>query len=291
MGKKKKEREDSAMQIGIRLHDMAPGTLARRLETARRQGFCCAHVALSKTVDGFKMSEAEQRLTPEFAAEMKALFASSGQECVLLGCYQQLANPDREALEKTQACYRAHIRFSRWMGARMVGTETPCKTVSFPRPVWESEEAFRLFEDGLRPVLRYAQEQDVLLAVEPVFCDIVSTPERAQRLLDDMRSDHLRIILDGVNLLSNEAALDPGPVIEDAIRRLGDRVALLHMKDFRLVPGERRPVSVACGQGGMRYEQLLSFAREKGLPMTVENTAPENAAATREYLEALAAAL
>ena len=36
------------MRIGIRLHDTAPGSLKDRLGFAREQGFCCAHVALSK---------------------------------------------------------------------------------------------------------------------------------------------------------------------------------------------------------------------------------------------------
>ncbi|MBR1584451.1 MAG: sugar phosphate isomerase/epimerase [Clostridia bacterium] len=281
----------SPLKIGIRLHDMAPGTLAQRLAAARAQGFCCAHVALSKTVAGFQMKDAPQRLTADFAAQVKQDFDAAGLECALLGCYQQLANPDAEALEKTLACYRAHIRFARMMGARMVGTETPWKNAALPQPVWESEDAFRLFIDGLIPVVRCAEEEGVIMAVEPVFCDIISTPERAERMLDAIHSDHLKIILDAVNLLSNEGALNPAPIVEDALRRLGDRVALVHMKDFRLEAGAGRPVSIACGTGSMRYERLIAFAMEKGLPMTVENTTPENAVATREYLEGIGASL
>ncbi len=36
------------MQIGIRLHDIAPGTLEERVEIAHEQGFTCAHLALTK---------------------------------------------------------------------------------------------------------------------------------------------------------------------------------------------------------------------------------------------------
>ena len=41
------------MNIGIRLHDTAPGTLKERLSFARAQGFTCAHVALGMTLEGF----------------------------------------------------------------------------------------------------------------------------------------------------------------------------------------------------------------------------------------------
>ncbi len=278
-----------SLPIGIRLHDTAPGALPERLLSARRQGFCCAHLALSKAVEGFKMSEAPEKLTEEFAQAVKGDFAAAKMDCVLLGCYQQLTWRDEETLEKTREVYRAHLRFAKWMGAWAVGTETPAKGLTFSDGLpEESEEAYQLFLRGLRPLLRCAEEEGVPLAVEPVFCDVISTPKRAERLLEDAGSDYLRIILDGVNLLSGETAEDQDRIIEKAIRLLGDRVCLVHLKDYRLIPGDRRLESIACGRGSMRYERLLAFAKEKGLPMTLENTAPDNAEDTRLYLERLA---
>ncbi len=282
----------SSLRCGIRLHDTAPGTLTERLAGAAKQGFCCAHVALSKIYDGFSMGEATTRLTADFAEEVGGAFQRTGMRCALLGCYLQLAQKDGEALEKTREIYRAHLRFARLMGAELVGTETPAKGLRFADgPAAESEEAFRLLIRGLRPLIRDAEEEGVTLAVEPVFCDIVSTPERAERMLDALGSDRVQIILDAVNLLSNETAQHPDGVIGEAIRRLGDRVRLLHMKDFMLSPVEARPLAAACGQGGMRYEALVSFALRRGLPMTLENTAPDNAEAARLYLEAIAGKL
>ena len=277
------------LKIGIRLHDTVPGALKERLAFVRAQGFCCAHIALSKLEPGFRMPDAPKLLTPEYAQSLKESFASQGMDCVLLGCYLQLAQADDAERERVSEIYRAHIRFARQMGAMMVGTETPAKGLAFSEPITESEEAYQLFLRALRPLVRTAEEEDVLLGIEPVFCDIISTPARAERMLDEIGSDHLRIILDAVNLLSNEAALDPEPVIEDAIHRLGDRVALMHMKDFQLREGAARPDSVACGLGGMRYDRLVAFASGRGLPMTLENTTPDNAKATRLFLERIAA--
>ena len=47
----------------------------------------------------------------------------------------------------------------------------------------------------------------------------------------------------------------------------------------------------ACGMGAMRYEQLLSFAAARSLPMTLENTVPENAETARLHLEGIMAAM
>ena len=114
----------------------------------------------------------------------------------------------------------------------------------------------------------------------------MSTPERAERLLEALNSDHVEIILDSVNLLSPENAPRAETVIDEAIRRLGDRVRVLHMKDYRLEEG--KVLSTACGLGVMRYEKLVAFARARNLPMTLEDTRPDNAEAAREYLERFA---
>ena len=276
------------MKTGIRLHDMAPGTLRERLSRAREQGFCCAHLALSKTVEGFSMNEAPARLAdPAFAEEIRSAFEDAGMKCALLGCYLNLADPDEVSRRHTQEIYYAHLRFAKAIGAAMVGTETkPVSSAPFARTCAESEEGFRLFLEALKPVVRRAEEEDVLLAVEPVWYHIISTPERAQRMLEETDSDHLRIILDAVNLISPETAGRAEDIVADAIARLGGRVALLHLKDY-CIDGDRM-TAVACGTGAMRYETLLRFARERDLMMTLENTTPDNAEAARLYLEAVA---
>ena len=276
------------MNIGIRLHDTLPGTLSERLGYARAQGFSCAHLALSKALSDFSMNDAPRLLDEALAARVRSDFAAQGMECAVLGCYLSLADPDEAARARTQAIYRAHLRFSRLIGAGVVGTETPAAPgARFDAPQQDSEEAFQLFLESVRPVARWAEEEDAVLAVEPVWRHIVSTPERAERLLEALNSDHVQIILDSVNLLSPANAPQAEAVIDEAIRRLGDRVRVLHMKDYtRAKNGD--VLSTACGLGVMRYEKLIAFARARNLPMTLEDTRPDNAEAARKYLEQFA---
>ena len=279
------------MKIGIRLHDTAPGTLRERLEFIRNQGFCCAHVALSKVLDHFEMKDAPEKLTEAYAAEVSRDFRDTGTDCAVLGCYLNLADPDAERRARTQEIYRAHLRFAAQIKAGVVGTETYANPDSvFPEPAARSEEAFRLFTDSLKTVVHYAEEVDAVLAVEPVYHHIISTPERAERMLEAVSSDHLQIILDAVNLIRPEDTERAQEIVEDAIRRLGDRVRILHMKDLVLQPdGKMR--SCACGLGSMRYDRLLAFAKKRDLPMTLEDTVPDNAEEARLYLERIAGGL
>jgi sugar phosphate isomerase/epimerase len=278
------------MNIGIRLHDTKPGTLRERLGYAREQGFSCVQLAMSKAVPGFAMADAPKLLTRELAEEVKEELRRAEMECAVLGCYLAMTTKDEEKAAKTREIYEAHLRFAPWMGALVVGTETPAHSETAYSPsAAESEEAFAFFIDCLRPLVRCAEEAGAILAIEPVWKHIVSTPERAERMLDAVPSEHLQIILDSVNLISPAAPEAAPALVEEAIRRLGDRVRVLHMKDFTPAEGVIR--SSACGTGQMRYERLLAFARERNLPMTLEDTKPDNAQAARLHLETIAAAL
>ena len=276
------------MNIGIRLHDTEPGSLKERLAFARAQGFSCAHVALSKVLDDFAMEDAPEKLTDEYALRVRKEFDESGLECAVLGCYLNLADPNPERRAQTQEIYKAHLRFAAKIGARVVGTETYANPESvFSDPAPQSEEAFRLLLDSLKPVIRCAEETGTVLAVEPVWSHIISTPERAARMLEELSSDHLQIILDVVNLISPQEAGRAEKIISHALFLLDDRIRILHMKDFVITP-EGEMDACACGLGLMRYERLLSFAKDRNLPMTLENTVPENAEEARLHLERIA---
>ena len=275
------------MNIGIRLHDTAGSTLEEHLKSAREQGFSCAHIALSKTIPGFSMKDAPTLLTDSLAAEVRALLDKYGMECAVLGCYLNLATPDEAELANTLASYKAHLHFARAIGARVVGTETGAPNTAYATcPECWTEESLQLFIDRLRPVVRYAEEAGSIIAIEPVCRHIVSTPERARRVLDAIDSPALQIILDAVNLLTLDNYPRYDELIDESVRLFGDRIRVLHMKDFHIVPGMEDVQSIACGTGCMNYTRLLSLARSiPGIPMTLEDTVPSNAEAARLFLE------
>ncbi len=281
------------MNIGIRLHDTAGTLLNERLQHARAQGFSCVHVAMQKVTPGFQMMNAPALLTDALADEVRAALTANGQSCAVLGCYLNLATPDAEEYARTLACYQAHLRFAAKIGALVVGTETGAPNTAYrTTPECWTEEALELFINRLRPVVQTAEETGTMIAIEPVCRHIVNTPERAQRVLDAIDSSALQIILDTVNLLTPDNCRQADDIVADALRRFGDRVMVLHMKDYKNVAGHADVQSMACGLGDMDYTRLLRFAKSRpGLPMTLEDTKPDNAEAARLFLEGKAAAL
>ncbi|MFT4106308.1 MAG: sugar phosphate isomerase/epimerase family protein [Lacrimispora sp.] len=272
------------MQIGIRLHDVAPGTIEERVKTAHDQGFTCVHLALSKTVK--EHSVENSALTPGYAAYLRKMFARYDMDIAVLGCYLNLAHPDPEELKKIQERYFAHLRFASILGCSVVGTETGAPNAEYRyEPVCHTEEALDTFIKNLIPVVRCAEKFGVIMAIEPVWSHIVYNSKQALKVLKAIDSPNLRIILDPVNLLSAENSENREQVIGEAIEDLGQYTDVLHMKDF-VMEGDK-VVSGAPGTGVMKYDRILEFARKEKpyIQMTIEDSKPDNAEWSRKFLE------
>lgn len=271
------------MQIGLRIHDAAKLPLEERLAVIHEQGFTCGHLALSKVLD--KKMAAPEALTPGYAMYLKRLFAKNELDIAVLGCYLNLANPNAEQLKEIVEKYKAHIRFASHLGCGVVGTETGALNEAYKyEPRSHTEEALEIFINNLRPVVEYAEKMGVIFAIEPVFKHIVCNPVRARRVLDEINSPNLQIILDPVNLLDISNYQNQVQIVEEAIELLGKDVAVVHIKDY--VVKDDKLESVAAGMGKMNYDAIMKFVKEKKpyIHTTLENTIPENAVQAKEYI-------
>ena len=263
------------MQLGIRLHDTKELPFEERIADVHSLGFACGHLALSKVIREFPTTD--EALTPGLAMYIKNVFARNQVDIAVLGCYLNLATPNPEQLKKITNRYMAHIRFASWLGCGVVGTETgaPNETYSFV-PQCHGEEALQTFITNLRPIVKYAEQMGVVMAIEPVWKHIVCTPGRARRVLDEIASPNLQIILDPVNLLDFCNYQDQEAIVKEAIEVLGPDVAMVHLKDCMPVDGKLE--AMGCGQGMMKYEAVLKFIKERKpyIHVTLENTKPEN---------------
>ncbi len=271
------------MQFGIRLHDAVQAPVEERLKIVKEQGFTCAHVALSKVIS--ENSVAPEALTPGYAMHLRRLFDKYELDCAVLGCYLNLATPDAAQLKAAQEKYMANIRFAAHLGAGVVGTETGAPNVEykFEEACW-NEESLQIFIRNLRPVVKYAEQMGGLVAIEPVVRHIVCNPVRARRVLDEIGSPNLRIILDPVNLLEIYNYEKQDEIIDEAIELLGKDVAVLHVKDFAITDG--RLVSVPVGQGQCHWDRIMPYMKKEKPYMhaTLEDTRPDNAVAALNYI-------
>ena len=274
------------MQLGIRLHDIKKAPLEERLAIANEQGFLCGHLALSKVISEYPVDDGA--LTPGYAMYLKKLFAKNGLDIAVLGCYLNLANPNEEQLAKITHRYLAHIRFASLLGVGVVGTETGAVNEEYKfEEKNHSDEALDIFIRNVKPVLSYAEKMGVIFAIEPVWKHIVYNPARARRVLDEINSPTLQIILDPVNLLDYCNYKDQVAIVDEAIDLLGEDVAMVHLKDF--IPEDGKLRSVGCGLGQMDYTSVLKFMKDHKpfIHATLEDTTPENNVQVKNFIQGL----
>lgn len=271
------------MQLGIRLHDTKKLPFEERIKDVHELGFACGHLALGKVITEFPTDDGA--LTPGLAMYIKKVFAKNDVDIAVLGCYLNLANPNPEKLKQITHRYMAHIRFASLLGCGVVGTETGAPNETYTAvPECHGEEALQTFITNLRPVVKYAEQMGVILAIEPVWKHIVYNPVRARRVLDAIASPNLQIILDPVNLLDICNYECQKEIVREAIEVLGDDIAMVHIKDFQVEDGKL--VSVGAGLGQMDYTDLMRFIRKRKpyMHVTLENTTPENNIRCRDHI-------
>ena len=278
------------MQLGIRLHDihtkLGPEfqTMEKRAQTAREEGFTCVHLAYSKVIKGYTFDDCA--LTEGLAKYTRRVFEGQGLDVAVLGCYLNLAHPDPDKLKEIQSRYYGHLRVASLLGAGVVGTETGAPNAQYKMDAnTHSDEALDTFIRGLAPVVERAEKCGVTMAIEPVWKHIVYSPDRAVKVLEAIQSPNLRIIFDPVNLLYPGNLDERGKVIGEAMEKLCDRIAVVHLKDC--VPDGDDLKSIAAGTGVMDYREILKFikARKPFIHTTLENTTDENAVSSRMYLQ------
>lgn len=272
------------MRIGIRAHDVEYAPLEELIPNIHAQGFHCMHIALSKSIKEFKPEIGT--MTPGLAMYMKELCAENKVDIAVLGCYLNLCNPDPEQHKQIVEKYMAHIRFASVLGCGVVGTETGAVNIEYKyEPANHSDEALECFIKNLRPIVKYAEQFGVIMAIEPVWKHIVNTVERARKVLDAIDSPNLQIIFDPVNLLCVDNISEQDDIINKAFELLGKDIAVVHCKDY-VVEGDDLK-SIAAGTGSLNYPLLLRKIKEYKpyVHCTLENTISENAVATREFME------
>ncbi|MCR5217006.1 MAG: sugar phosphate isomerase/epimerase [Lachnospiraceae bacterium] len=273
------------MNLGIRLHDVSKEKLnfEELIALVAEKKFTCGHLALSKAFNDFKVDIGA--MTPGLAMHIRQVCEKNHVDLCVLGCYLNLCNPDPVKHAEIVEKYKAHIRFASFLNVACVGTETGARNVEYKYDIDNhSEEALETFIENLRPIVKYAEQFGVIFAIEPVWKHIVYNLERAKRVIEAIDSPNLQIIFDPVNLLCPENLEEQDEMMEYAFRELNNHIAVIHCKDYKLENGEL--VSIAAGTGSYHYPKLMKLIKEHKpyVHVSLENTIPENAIATRDFM-------
>ncbi len=201
-------------------------------------------------------------ITPETADEIRAAVAARGLTMAAVSGTYNMAHPDRRVRDVGAARLAELIAAAPRLGTRVV---TLCTGTRDPDDMWRAHpgnagpEAWRDSLEQIAAAVVVAERHDVVLAFEPEHNNVVVDASAGRRLLDELRSEHLRVVIDAANLV-RPGELDRQPeTLRGAFALLGDTLVLAHAKDVR-----DDGTVVAAGHGGLDYGLYVELLRDAG---------------------------
>jgi sugar phosphate isomerase/epimerase len=272
------------LNIGARAHDYCTTGISETAEAISSLNFSRIQLALTKSIKGFGQDAG--LISPGFATNVRNTLAARRISIAVLGCYINIAHPDERTYSRLSDFFKAHLRYSRDFGASLVGTETGSLNSDYSfTPENHTSKALDFVIKRVSDLVSCAEKSGAIVGIEAVTKHIISSPERMKIVLDSVNSSNLQVIFDPVNLLDENNYTQQEKIIETSFELFGDRIIIIHSKDFIISSGEIK--TVETGKGLLNYRFLLNLIEQKKplIDILLENSKPETAAQCREYLQ------
>jgi sugar phosphate isomerase/epimerase len=199
---------------------------------------------------------------PGVADGVRAAVAARGLRMAAVSGTYNMAHPDPAVRADGAARLAALIAAAPRLGTRVV---TLCTGSRDPGDMWRAHpanatpEAWRDSVEQITAALAVAEAHDVMLAFEPEHNNVVSDATAGRRLLDELRSDLLGVVIDAANLVRPGELARQRDTLPEAFALLGDELVLAHAKDVR-----DDGAVVPAGRGGLDYALYVRLLRAAG---------------------------
>ncbi len=246
------------MRIGV-FAKIFPGTRPDTvLNSARDAGF--AGVQYNMVCSG--LQSMPDSVSDSVADAVTRAAADAGITIEAISATYNMIHPDpnvrRQGLHSLEAiASQAHT-----IGTRLL---TLCNGTRDPIDQWryhsdnETPEAWSDLISACHDALRIAEAHDIDLGVEPERANVISSATQARRLIDELGSPRIKIVLDPANLVEGMPPNRWRAIVKDSIDLLAGRIVLAHAKD-RASSGK----VTAPGNGAIDFSHLVDCLHHAG---------------------------
>jgi sugar phosphate isomerase/epimerase len=194
-------------------------------------------------------------IPPGIAETIAAAASGTGVSLAGVSATYNMVHPDPLVRHRGLESLAAIAAVAHEMGTRLL---TLCTGTRDPDDKWrrhadnDTPEAWRDLVQSMEAAIAIADRYDVDLGIEPEHTNVVDSAARARRLIAELQSPRLKIVLDPANLFQTEMAEERRRIIAEAIDGLAERIVMAHAKD-RTADG----TFVTAGKGVIDYPHYL----------------------------------
>lgn len=248
------------MQLGIFSTVFERETLEEKLDAVRDTGFACVQ---------FHMQCAGVEPMPEEISEglCDRIRVAHAERGVVIGAVSgtfNMVHPDvtewEDGLRRLGVLARACGR----MGASIVTLCTGTRNTEWmwrPHPDNGTAEAWRDLLGVMERAVEIAEQCDVTLAFEPEVANVVDSAKKARRLMDEMGSSRLKVVMDGANIYHKGELSRMHDMLNEAFDLLGDDIVHAHAKDL---DHDGEAGKLAAGTGVLDYDYYVRLLEKVG---------------------------
>lgn len=206
--------------------------------------------------------------------------------CGVSGTFNMI-HPDPDVRRRGLASLDVIARAASAMGTDFI---TLCTGTRNTEDMWRghpdnsSAAAWNDLRAAMESAVGIAESHDIRLGIEPELGNVVSSAALAKRLLDEVQSEHLRIVFDPANLFEAETRDVQRRIISESVDLLADRITIAHAKD-RAPDGS----FTTAGQGVLDYGHYLHelIGIEFSGPVVAHGLAASEASTVARFLAEL----
>ena len=243
------------MILGIHVGTFGRPTLEATLDAVKKHGLACVHFNMKSAGLESMPRRIDQSTCDRIGGAMRAREISMA---TLSGTFNMI-HPDagqrREGLARLDVLAAVAPR----LGTSVI---TLCTGTRDAQNMWRAHpdnltpEAWNDLIESMTAAVEIADGHDVTLAVEPEVSNVVDSAKKARRLLDQIGSPRLKVIIDGANLFHAGELAGQREILDRAFELLGPDVVLAHAKDL---DRDGEAGQVAAGSGLLDYDYYLGL--------------------------------
>lgn len=248
------------MQLGIFAKILAGSSLEENLDAACAYGFEC--VQYNMVCAG--LPSLPDSIDDELCSIVRQAFLARGITMAAISGTFNIIDPD---LEKRQSNFRRLRVLAAACDKLGTSVITLCSGTRDPDNMWrrhsdnDTPQAWKEMIASMRQAVEIAEETGVIMAFEPEVNNVVDSAQKGRRLLDEIRSPNLKVVMDGANVFHKGDLERMHEVLDDAFENLGGDIVIAHAKDLS---HDGDAGHEAAGTGVLDYDYYLSLLQKSG---------------------------
>jgi sugar phosphate isomerase/epimerase len=246
--------------LGLLSPEFPSASLSANLDAIAATGAVCVQLDLASAVGHSFPSE----LSQDTVEAINAGFSERQLTMAAVSGTYNMIDPNPQVRQAGAEGLNRVIALAPKLGTNVV---TLCTGSRHPSDMWQRHsdndkpEAWADLLVQMEVALRVAEEYGVTLGVEPEIANAINSVHKARRLLDEVRSPWLKIVMDGANIFQRGQLPNMRQVLDEAFELLGSDIALAHAKDL---DKDGEAGHLAAGRGRLDYPYYMGLLRSSG---------------------------